>query len=300
MTTPSDPSHLLNPLATSTRLQQSASNLDGLPKHLEDSIRYETSRLTQAAGILLRLPQEIVAQSIITLQRFWTGSEGGSSMLEHDPVQVAAAAIYLCAKPSGSSLGPRSIVTTFACLQGLRGKYDQSTTIEKGPFLIEWHLSEGEYQTKREQLFKLETRILRSLGFQTHVALAYTLGINYLQTLEAFQDPRGSALAQRVFAHLNTALLSPQLLYLTHQPCALATASIYLAAREIGVSLPETEWWEVFDVDREDLGFLVVALGSMEGFAKEEQRRWKGRRAPLTTDEVRVEVERDRRREAGE
>ena len=80
----SDPSHLVNPLATPTHLETSASQLDGVPRQLEDSIRYETSRLSQAAGMLLRLPQEMIAQSIIVMQRFWVGTDGGS-MLEFDP-----------------------------------------------------------------------------------------------------------------------------------------------------------------------------------------------------------------------
>lgn len=79
----SEVSHLLNPLATSLQLEMSASQLDGVPKELEDSIRFETARLVQAAGILLRLPQEIIAQAIVTLQRFWTGPDG-DSLLEHD------------------------------------------------------------------------------------------------------------------------------------------------------------------------------------------------------------------------
>lgn len=75
--------HLLNPLATSTQLETSSSQLDGVPKDIEDSVRFETTGLIQAAGILLRLPQEIIAQSIVILYRFWTGPYGGS-LLEHD------------------------------------------------------------------------------------------------------------------------------------------------------------------------------------------------------------------------
>ena len=78
-----EPSHLANPLASVAQLETSASQLDGVPRELEDSVRYETARLNQAAGILLRLPQEIIAQSIVLLQRFWTGPSGGS-MLKHD------------------------------------------------------------------------------------------------------------------------------------------------------------------------------------------------------------------------
>lgn len=107
-----------------------------------------------------------------------------------------------------------------------------------------------------------------------------------------FNQSRASELAKRAFAHLNTALLSPQLLYLTHQPPCLATAAIYLAAREVGVKLPDNEWWEVFDTDREELGFLVVGLMSMEGFVAEEKAKWEKRKVPITVDDVEAEMER--------
>lgn len=32
------------------------------------------------------------------------------------------------------------------------------------------------------------------------------------------------------------------------------------------MKLVDGNWWEVFDVDREDLGFLVLAMGSLAGF----------------------------------
>lgn len=76
-------SHLLNPLATPSQLETSASQLDGVPAHLEDSVRFQSARLTQAAGILLRLPQELIAQAIVLLFRYWVGPDAGS-LLEHD------------------------------------------------------------------------------------------------------------------------------------------------------------------------------------------------------------------------
>lgn len=164
----------------------------------------------------------------------------------------------------------------------------------------DWVLSEGQYETARTVLYNIESQILRVLGFQTHVALPYNLCVNYLQSLDVFASDSGSTLAKRAFAHLNTALLSPQLLYLTHQPSALATAAIYLAAREVDVKLPEVEWWEVFDVDREELGFLVVALRSVEGYALEEKRRWGRRKIPMTVEDIRSEVERKRMLDEGE
>jgi hypothetical protein len=136
----------------------------------------------------------------------------------------------------------------------------------------------------------MEQRILKVLGFQLQVVLPYTLCITYLQALDIFAHPRASSLAKRAVAYLNGALLSPQLLCLTHQPPALATAAIYLAAKEVDVKLPDVEWWEVFDTDREELGFLVVGLLSVETFAAEEKRRWGERKVPMTVDELDVEM----------
>lgn len=66
---------LSHPLATPEQL---SSSLDGIPPTLESSVRFAGARLTQAAGILLRLPQETIAQAIVTFLRFYAGSEGGS------------------------------------------------------------------------------------------------------------------------------------------------------------------------------------------------------------------------------
>ena len=69
---------LSNPLATVDQLSTSSSQLDGVSAELETSLRFTGAQLTQAAGILLRLPQEIIAQAIVIFYRFYIGSEGGS------------------------------------------------------------------------------------------------------------------------------------------------------------------------------------------------------------------------------
>jgi cyclin L len=114
-------------------------------------------------------------------------------------------------------------------------------------------------------VLKLEARILSLLAFDTHVALPHPLAITYLQALDFMSQPRKD-ISQRAIAYLNTALLSPQLLYLTHQPNGLAVAAIYNAAKDVGAKMPDCAWWEVFDVDREELGFLVVGMRSLDGW----------------------------------
>ena len=153
------PSHLINPLATPAHLETSATQLDGIPKDLEDSVRYETTRLLEASGILLRLPQEIIAQSIVLLARFWSGADG-ASMLDCDakvclpneakhpqeqpltPSQdTAAAALYLSAKPSATPITPRSLLTVLEFTSSLSPHYAKASTDDATHLHADWSLS---------------------------------------------------------------------------------------------------------------------------------------------------------------
>ncbi|EAT84275.2 hypothetical protein SNOG_07999 [Parastagonospora nodorum SN15] len=269
------PSPLANPLATVSQLETSGSLLDGIPADLEDSVRFAGARLTQAAGILLRLPQEVIAQAIVVFMRFWLGPDGGS-LVESGAEQVSASSLYLTTKLSAYPKSPRSIINVYAYLASFPSTF----------------LEPSELQEQKAEAYYVSERVLRTLGFNVHVNLPYTLCITYLQALDVFTHPRAPELAKRANAYLNTALLSPQLLFLTHQPPQLATAAIYLAAREVGIKLPEVEWWEVFDTDREELGFLCVGMLSVDGFARQEKEKWEGKRVPLKVEDVQQEMKR--------
>ncbi|OKL63929.1 hypothetical protein UA08_00284 [Talaromyces atroroseus] len=288
---------LSNALATPAQLSSSSSSLDGIPPDLESSIRFAGALLTQAAGVLLRLPQDVIAQAIVIFTRFWIGADGGSFAI-HSAKDVSAASIYLIAKLSFHPTSPRSVLNTYTYLLSKEASplwFVNSSGASDKPNPETYYLSEGGYQAQRLVLLKTETIILRALGFNTHVVIPHTIALTYLQTMNS----ASSALGKRVFEHLNASLLSPQLLYVTHQPNALAVAAIYIAAREVGVKLPEEEWWEVFDVDREELGFLVVAMNSIEGFANSEKEAWAGKRIPLLVEEVEKEL-RQRQTQEGE
>jgi len=139
-----------------------------------------------------------------------------------------------------------------------------------------------------------ESIVLRFISFTTQVATPHHLALTYLQTLGVMPSPptaKSVALATRTMAYLNTAIMSPQLLYLTHQPPALAVAAIYLAARDVGVKLSREEWWTVFDVEREELGFLVVGLGSCQEWIRGEKERSAGL-SPATIEGLEMEIKR--------
>jgi len=142
-----------------------------------------------------------------------------------------------------------------------------------------YYLTEEAYVVARSTLYQTESIVLRALSFVTRAVIPHHLALTFLQTmgvLPASPTDTSRTLAARTIAHLNTALFSPQILYLTHQPTALAVAAIYLSAKEVGVKLPAIEWWEVFDVDREELGFLVLAFGSCGIWIDEETKKWAG------------------------
>ena len=153
-----------------------------------------------------------------------------------------------------------------------------------------YYVDDRTYLYHRTRLLDTETEILKALGFQTHTALPYTLVVNYAQALDCLTK----SLLKRGFAYLTDALMSPSLVYLTHQPNALAVAALYLAARDEGVKLPEV-WWEVFDVEREDLGFLVAVMRGVQEFVEGRVKEWGVGGIPWEGRELEEEMERRRR-----
>lgn len=279
---------MTNPLASAEQLYHHR-NLGSLPDDLQDVIFYTTQCLTQSAGVLLQLPQSVTAQANVILARYWLAESrplmsnefsvsaycgcrfvewSNSNILLKD---VSAACIYIVAKLGSRPRSPRDISNVYACLLSSSSSF----TRDKGAIPpvndpSSYYLSDSDYFNFHSRVLALEARILYTLAFDTHVALPHALAITYLQTLEFCNQPK-EAISRRAVEYLNTALLSPQMLYLTHQPNMLAVAAVYNAARDVGARMPECEWWEVFDVEREELGFLVVAMRSLEGWVRKQR-----------------------------
>ncbi|GJN69553.1 cyclin [Purpureocillium lilacinum] len=257
-------SHLTNPLATTEQLLL-RSSLSSVPQDLQESAFVAAQCLTQAAGQLLRAPQAVTAQANVLLARYWLVD----SLMAHEFSDVSAAVVYLVCKMGPKPRSPRDVANVYSYLLS-PGSALFRTGEPPADDPKSYYQSETEFLAFSTRIMALEARILYSLSFDTHVALPHPLAITYLQTLEFLSRPRSEA-SSRVVQYLNTALLSPQMLYLTHQPHALAVAAIYNAARDIGAKTPESEWWEVFDVDREELGFLVVAMRSLEDWLRQRK-----------------------------
>ncbi|KAF8473480.1 cyclin-like protein [Kalaharituber pfeilii] len=277
---------LANPLATPLQLAVSPSQSDGVPQDLEASLRFAGCALIQSAGILLRLPQTTIATAIVLFQRFYLIC----SMREHPIRSTASAALFLSSKLTEQPRKPRDILNVLKyiltvptpCPISPPSPSDSDPAQKSDP--ESYYVPESTYFAHRTLLLNLETHILRAIAFQTHVSLPYTLAINYLQALDALKSNR--RIVKVTFGYLTDALLSPSLLYVTHQPNALAVAAIYLAARDCGVKMPDASvvpggggeggWWEVFDVEREELGFLVVCLKAVGDWVVHEVEKWRG------------------------
>ncbi|EGX94268.1 cyclin-L2 [Cordyceps militaris CM01] len=254
---------LTNPLATAEQLYR-RSTFSPVPQDLQEAVFFATQCLTQAAGLLLELPQSVTAQANVILARFWLVE----SPMAHEFSDVSAASLYLVAKMGSFPRSPRDVSTVYAYLLSPNSAFlNTSTPATAANDPAAYYQTEDQYHKFQRRMLALEARILYSISFNVHVALPHGLTVTYLQTLDFLSHSRHE-ISLRASQYLNTALLSPQLLYLTHQPHALATAAIYNAARDLGASMPECAWWEVFDVDREELGFLVVGMRSLDGWMK--------------------------------
>lgn len=99
---------LSNALTTPDQLSSSSSSIDGIPPDLETSIRFAGAQLTQAAGVLLRLSQDVIAQAIVTFTRFWIGTEGGSLRIY---------SVKVCTPQSAFGLAELTLDVDRTCLQ---------------------------------------------------------------------------------------------------------------------------------------------------------------------------------------
>ncbi|SZF05239.1 unnamed protein product [Blumeria hordei] len=207
--------------------------------------------------------------------------------MKHEFSDISATTIYMTTKISGINCSLTNIINVYAYLLSHNTPLSMNTS--RGPPELDptsYYVSFSTYQANRTRILHLEGQILNALGFNLHVALPHPLAIIYLQTLDLLTstDKTGQSVALRTIAYLNTALLSPQMLYLTHQPYQLATAAIYLSTREMNIALPECAWWEVFDCEREDVGFLIVAMMSVETLVERERGRWDNKDMILRAD----------------
>lgn len=180
-------SFISNPLVTSTQLLDFKSTASPSSK----SSHFATCVLTQAAGILLRLPQETIATAIVLLQRYLISHTPTSTDTSRPLHLISAASIYLSSKLFSIPASPRSLVNVYAFLTSpassplgfVKASSSSSPSDAPPPDPHSYYISEGTLDTLRLRVFETESFLLSNLGFNLHVALPHPLALTYLSAL---------------------------------------------------------------------------------------------------------------------
>ncbi|PVU94356.1 hypothetical protein BB561_002610 [Smittium simulii] len=216
------PNNNSNTLATLEMITNSPSRKNFLTLETEDSLREYGCLLIQSSGILMKLPQVVMASAAVLFQR-----------------DAVMGCLLLATKTEESLRRVRDIILTV----------DITIKYHRGFPLRILDCSSHEYLDYKDSITVAEMKILRSLGFNVQVQLPYGLLINYLQCLEIATQEK---LSQTAWNYLNDSLKTK--LYICFQVNTIACAAIYTVCEEMRIKLPSNPaWYEIFDVDRSDL-----------------------------------------------
>jgi transcription initiation factor TFIIIB Brf1 subunit/transcription initiation factor TFIIB len=106
-------------------------------------------------------------------------------------------------------------------------------------------------------LVRKERHMLKEFGCVIKIEHPHKFVLNYLQILSLAENKQ---LTQKALNHTNDALHTTICVRFNSE--TIACASIYLAAREMNVALPENphQWWLLFDVVLEDIECVCDSL----------------------------------------
>lgn len=232
---------LHNCLLPETAFKETPSQSDGLDNETETDLRILGCELIQTAGILLKLPQVAMATGQIYLQRFYYSK----SFVRYPMETMAMGSIYLASKVEEKPCRIRDVINVFHHIKQVRAQ----KTI--APLIVDQN-----YIELKNQVIKAERRILKELGFCVHVKHPHKLIVVYLQLL---QYEKNRLLMQISWNYMNDALRTD--VFMKFPPETIACACIYLAARKIGLPLPNNPpWFLLCKVTEEEIREVCVRI----------------------------------------
>ncbi|KAL2942264.1 Cyclin-L1-1 [Bienertia sinuspersici] len=195
-----------------SKLKDSPSRKDGIDEETEITLRIYGCDLIQESGILLKLPQAVMATGQFLSIDFTVRKSFGRFNVK----RVAASCVWLASKLEES---PRKL----------------------GKSLL--FPSMNKYSELKMDLIRTERHLLKEMGFICHVEHPHKFISNYLATLETPVELR-----QDAWNLANDSLRTT--LCVRFKSEVVACGVVYAAARRFGVPLPENPpWWMVFDAD---------------------------------------------------
>ncbi|KAJ2781331.1 hypothetical protein H4R18_002959 [Coemansia javaensis] len=256
---------LRNPLLTPEQIAASPSQRRGMPAALEADLRAYGCHLIAAAGVVLRVPQPVMACAQVLLQRFYYVA----ALQDFGLRATVLGALFLACKAEESPQSIRNIINVV----------DIVVKRDRGLPEIVTDGYDTEYYGMKNDMVIAEIQILRRLGFNVQVELPYGLLVNYLRSLELTDQARVPQLA---WNYVNDLLRTP--VYVCFQPETIACGAIYLAAHECSAALPMSPpWWVLFDASGEDV--VMVAKAARALYLRPQPRIM-----PLTEDELDMQL----------
>ncbi|KAL6523620.1 Cyclin-L1-1 [Orobanche gracilis] len=228
---------------TDEELKNSPSSKDGINEATETTLRIYGCDLIQESGILLKLPQAVMATGQVLFHRFYCKK----SFARFNVKRVAASCVWLASKLEESPRRARQVLTVFHRMECRR----ESLPIE--------HLdtSPKKYVDLKADLIKTERHLLKEMGFICHVEHPHKFISNYLATLGTPPELR-----QDAWNLANDSLRTT--LCVRFKSEVVACGVVYAAARRFQVPLPENPpWWKAFDADKSEVDEVCRVLAHL-------------------------------------
>ncbi|KAF8401573.1 hypothetical protein HHK36_012517 [Tetracentron sinense] len=233
---------------TDEQLKNSPSRKDDIDEATEITLRIYGCDLIQESGILLRLPQAVMATGQVLFHRFYCKK----SFARFNVKRVAASCVWLASKLEESPRKAKNILIAFHRLERRR----ENLPIEHlDPF-------SKKYSELKMDLNRTERHLLKEMGFICHVECPHKFISNYLATLETPPELR-----QEAWNLANDSLRTT--LCVRFKSEVVACGVVYAAARRFQVPLPENPpWWKAFDAEKSGIDEVCRVLAHLYGLPK--------------------------------
>nr|XP_009412076.1 PREDICTED: cyclin-L1-1 isoform X2 [Musa acuminata subsp. malaccensis] len=233
---------------TDEQLKNSPSRKDGIDEETETTLRIYGCDLIQESGILLKLPQAVMATGQVLFHRFYCKK----SFARFSVKRVAASCVWLASKLEECPKKAKHVIIVFHRMECRR----ESLPVELLDVLSK------KYTELKNDLVRTERHLLKEMGFICHVEHPHKFISNYLATLEAPPELR-----QEAWNLANDSLRTT--LCVRFKSEVVACGVVYAAARRFQVPLPENPpWWLVFDADKAGIDEVCRVLAHLYSLPK--------------------------------
>ncbi|XP_027186311.1 cyclin-L1-1-like isoform X2 [Cicer arietinum] len=233
---------------TDEQLTNSPSRKDGIDEATETTLRTYGCDLIQESGILLRLPQAVMATGQVLFHRFYCKK----SFARFNVKKVAASCVWLASKLEENTRKARQVLIMFHWMECRR----ENLSMEH------LDLYSKKYVELKMELSRTERHILKEMGFICHVEHPHKFISNYLATLETPPELR-----QEAWNLANDSLRTT--LCVRFKSEVVACGVVYAAARRFQVPLPENPpWWKAFDAEKSSIDEVCRVLAHLYSLPK--------------------------------